>query len=164
MAAMATSWRSFLGLWAEFHSEAEEYIELNDGRVLVLTAFGGQGKTSGLEVGHTKAEGASVSDIRDGKVTKLVLYMDQLRARRPRPRSGGRMRRRTVCGGSLEGRRRHAVTCSASCRREAARIRPVLAGLSGGPYATLAPTLPHVAGTVQMARVAAQALSQQVPA
>jgi hypothetical protein len=31
----------------------------------------------------------------------------------------------SVCGGSLEGRDPRALTCSASCRREAARFRAV---------------------------------------
>ena len=77
---MAAGWRAFLSLWSEFHTEADEYIELHDGRVLVLTAFGGEGKASGLEVGHTRAKGASVFDIREGKVKKLVLYREQQRA------------------------------------------------------------------------------------
>jgi hypothetical protein len=47
-------------------------------------------------------------------------------------------RRCVVCGGSMEGRRPQARTCSASCRREASRIRAILAGESAGPYATLA--------------------------
>jgi hypothetical protein len=32
------------------------------------------------------------------------------------------MNRCRVCGASLEGRRRPAMTCSASCRRKAARV------------------------------------------
>ena len=80
LAAMSEGWRRFLSLWAEFHTEAEEYIALDDDRVLVLTMFGGQGKTSGLEIGHTQAKGAAVFDLRDGKVTKLALYMEQQRA------------------------------------------------------------------------------------
>jgi hypothetical protein len=43
----------------------------------------------------------------------------------------GAMNRCRVCGASLEGRRRQALTCSASCRREASRQ-------GDGPYATLA--------------------------
>ena len=43
-----------------------------------------------------------------------------------------------VCGISLEGRDRRALTCSASCRREAARFRAVLEGRRDGPYSTLA--------------------------
>jgi hypothetical protein len=46
-------------------------------------------------------------------------------------------RRCIVCGGSLEGRRRDARCCSASCRREGARWRRVEAGEPDGPYSTI---------------------------
>src|SRR2546421_11749231 len=48
------------------------------------------------------------------------------------------MRRCTLCGGSLEGDRRQTLTCSPSCRREAARARVILAGAGAAGYATLA--------------------------
>jgi len=44
------------------------------------------------------------------------------------------MRRCTVCGGLLEARRRQAVTCSSSCRLEAARLRAILAGAGAGEW------------------------------
>lgn len=47
------------------------------------------------------------------------------------------MTRCRVCGAPLEGRRRDALTCSAGCRREASRIRAVMAGRGDGPYSTL---------------------------
>jgi len=46
------------------------------------------------------------------------------------------MNRCRVCVAALEGRR-HALTCSASCRREAARVRAILAGAVTDGYATL---------------------------
>lgn len=42
-----------------------------------------------------------------------------------------------VCGASLEGRRKQSKTCSSACRREASRLRAVLAGRGDGPYSTL---------------------------
>ena len=39
-----------------------------------------------------------------------------------------------VCGSSLVGRRSDSVTCSPACRREASRLRAVLAGRGDGPY------------------------------
>lgn len=33
-----------------------------------------------------------------------------------------------MCGGSLEGRRRHALTCSGRCRAERSRLRRILDG------------------------------------
>jgi ketosteroid isomerase-like protein len=40
----------------------------------------GRGKASGLEVSDTETKGANLFHIRDGKVTKLVLYWDRDRA------------------------------------------------------------------------------------
>jgi hypothetical protein len=47
------------------------------------------------------------------------------------------MRRCIACGTSLEGRDTRTRTCSARCRREAARFRAVLSGGGDGPYSTL---------------------------
>jgi len=77
---MTESWRDFLSAWEDFHGEVDEYRELGDGRVLVFVRFRGRGKTSGLDLGHTRAQGAHLFRIRDGKVMALVLYLDSERA------------------------------------------------------------------------------------
>jgi hypothetical protein len=59
---------------------ADEYRELEEDLILVLNRSSGRGKTSGLELGQIQAEGASVFHIREGKVTRLVLYGDRERA------------------------------------------------------------------------------------
>ena len=76
VAGMAESWRDFLSTWEEYRVEVEEYRELDDERVLVLMLHCGRGKTSGLEVGQigTKRAGANLLHVRDGRVTRLVLY------------------------------------------------------------------------------------------
>jgi len=51
------------------------------------------------------------------------------------------MRRCPVCGSSLIGRRSDCVTCSPACRREASRLRAVLAGRGDGPYDAVAQLL-----------------------
>ena len=61
-------------------AEADEYRALDDERVLVLMHFSGRGKTSGLEVGDIQMKGANLFHVRDGKVTRLVLYWDRERA------------------------------------------------------------------------------------
>jgi hypothetical protein len=63
-----------------FRGEAQEYRELDDERVLVLSRYSGRGKTSGLELGQMGAKGTGVAQIRDGKVTRLVWYTNRGRA------------------------------------------------------------------------------------
>jgi hypothetical protein len=45
--------------------------------MLVLMHHCGRGKTSGLEVGQFKSEGANVFHIREGKVARLALYWER---------------------------------------------------------------------------------------
>jgi ketosteroid isomerase-like protein len=72
--------RDFLSAWEDFRVEAEDFRELDDERVLVLTRFKGRGKRSGLELDKMRAKGASVFHVRGGKVVKRVSYFDRERA------------------------------------------------------------------------------------
>src|ERR1700731_3843720 len=74
IAAMGQAWREFLSTWEDYRVEAEEYRELDDDRVLVLTRLRGRGKASGLELGATRARGEHLFHIADGRVTRLALY------------------------------------------------------------------------------------------
>jgi ketosteroid isomerase-like protein len=74
LAGLAEGWREWLSAWEEWRVVAEEYRELDGERVLVLIRFGGRGKTSGVEVGQMQSKGANLFHIRDGKVTRLVIY------------------------------------------------------------------------------------------
>jgi ketosteroid isomerase-like protein len=74
---MREGWREFLSAWEAFRSGADEYRELDDERVLALGHFSASGKTSGLELGQIWTKTASLFHVRDGKVTKLVLYWDR---------------------------------------------------------------------------------------
>ncbi len=80
LVGMADGWREWVGAWDELRVEADEYRELDGKRVLVLVHWGGRGKTSGLELGQMRAVGASLFEVRGGKVTRLVLYLDSERA------------------------------------------------------------------------------------
>jgi ketosteroid isomerase-like protein len=77
---MAEGVRDWLNAWADYRAEAEEYRELDGECVLVLVCFSGRGKTSGLELGLMKTEAAELFHMRDGKVRKLVRYLDRDRA------------------------------------------------------------------------------------
>jgi len=76
LAAVAEHFRDWLNAWEDLRSEAEEYRELDDERVLVLVRFGGRGKTSSLELGDIAPKGAALYHVRDSTVTKLVTYFD----------------------------------------------------------------------------------------
>ena len=58
----------------------KDFRELDDGRVLVFNVIGGRGKGSGLDVAQTETKGANLFPVRDGRVTKLVLYWNHDRA------------------------------------------------------------------------------------
>ncbi len=77
LAGMAEGFRDFLSAWQQVHHEVDEYRELDGERVLVLTQFSARGKTSGVELGQIRTEAAMVFDVRGGKVTRLVLYLDR---------------------------------------------------------------------------------------
>jgi hypothetical protein len=54
-----------------------------------------------------------------------------------RPAEDGHPAACVICEGSLEGRRRGALTCSPACRRERARLLAILHALSRSPYASV---------------------------
>ena len=80
LAEAAEGWRQWLSVWQDFRVEAEEIREIDNEHVLVLGRFRGRGKTSGLDVAEMRTEPASLFEIRDGKVGRLVLYYDRERA------------------------------------------------------------------------------------
>jgi len=80
LAGMAESVRGWLSAWEQFHIQAEEYLELDNERVLVRTRYAGRGKTSGLKLEQMSAKGATLFQIRGGKVTRHVFYLDRDRA------------------------------------------------------------------------------------
>jgi ketosteroid isomerase-like protein len=82
LAEMRRAWREFLSPWEDYRNVVDEYRELDAERVLALVHFSGRGKASGLEAaqwGTTKG-GANLLHVRDGKVTRLVIYWDRKHA------------------------------------------------------------------------------------
>ena len=79
LAAMAETWRTFLSTWEQYRTEVEQYWDLDDERVLVLLRVVGRGKASGVELGEMRTKAANLFHLRDGKVTRLVLYQDRER-------------------------------------------------------------------------------------
>jgi hypothetical protein len=77
---IAQAWRDYLRVWEDHRSEAEEYREIDNERILVLISVTGRGKTSGVDLGQMQAQGANPFRIQGGQVTRLVLYTDRDRA------------------------------------------------------------------------------------
>jgi ketosteroid isomerase-like protein len=77
---MAEHFRAWLGLWEEFRLTADEYRQFDAENVIVLDHLSGHGKASGLDLGEIQANGAWVFYIRDGKVVRMIRYMDRERA------------------------------------------------------------------------------------
>jgi ketosteroid isomerase-like protein len=76
-ASAAEGWRNWLSAWDDYRAAADEYQEIDDERVLVLGRMSGRGKMSGA-MGETQT--ANLFHIREGRVTRLVLYQDRDRA------------------------------------------------------------------------------------
>jgi ketosteroid isomerase-like protein len=77
MVGMAEAWGDILRAWEELRQEATEYRELDGDRVLVFAEITGRGKTSGLDLEEVRANAANLFHLRDGKVTRLVAYLDR---------------------------------------------------------------------------------------
>jgi ketosteroid isomerase-like protein len=78
LAGLAEGSREFLNPWEGYRAVADEYIELDDERVLVLVHdVSGRGKASGLDVGNVPGEKANLFQIRGGKVIRYVLWFDR---------------------------------------------------------------------------------------
>jgi ketosteroid isomerase-like protein len=80
LAATAQGFRDWLSAWDEYRVETDDYRELDDERVLVLTRSSAHGKAGGLVVGQLRAKGAVLYHVSGGKVTRLVSYWDRKRA------------------------------------------------------------------------------------
>jgi ketosteroid isomerase-like protein len=80
MDGLAAAFRHTVATWKDFHIEADEFIELDADRVLVLVHYGGRGKASGLDLGHVGSQAAAVLHIHDGMVTRYATWWDRDRA------------------------------------------------------------------------------------
>jgi ketosteroid isomerase-like protein len=80
LAGMTEGWRKFRSVWAEYRFEPQDYREVDDAVVLVLGRFTGQGEANEPTLGEMRSEAARLFHIRDGKVTRLVIYLEGERA------------------------------------------------------------------------------------
>jgi len=75
--AMGRAWREVLSAWVNYRLTAEEYRELTDGEVLVLTRYSAHGKASGMQVEEISTSGASLLRLRNRQVVRLIAYWDR---------------------------------------------------------------------------------------
>jgi ketosteroid isomerase-like protein len=75
---MAARYGDWLRGWRDFRAAPEEYLVVDDQRILVLVQNSGRGHASGLELEQRSA--ANLFEIREGRVTRFVLYWDRDRA------------------------------------------------------------------------------------
>jgi ketosteroid isomerase-like protein len=71
---MASAWREFLSSWKDFKVVVDEYIVVDEDRVLALVHNQGKGRISGVDVESTGGKSANLFTIRDGKVVRLKAY------------------------------------------------------------------------------------------
>lgn len=76
-AALAEGTRDWLSALEGFRIEPHEYRELDDDRVLVLINYTGRGRASGLDLGEIQSGGVHIFHVRDGKIRKLVRYLER---------------------------------------------------------------------------------------
>ena len=79
-AGIAEGTRDALSAWKTFRIDAEDCRALDDERVLGLVRFGGRGRASGVDLEQMRTEEAHIFHVRDGKVTRVVLYFNRERA------------------------------------------------------------------------------------
>jgi ketosteroid isomerase-like protein len=79
VAAFVEGWRRWLSEWRHVTVTAEEFIVLEDDRVLVLAKIRGSGRVSGAPM---EGDGANLWRFRDGKAVSIVAYANQEHALR----------------------------------------------------------------------------------
>jgi ketosteroid isomerase-like protein len=80
VAGMAQGFRDFISAWQHYRVEAQEYRELDRGRVVTFLRLGGRGKVSGLDLAQLPKRSANLFHLRGGKVVRFVMYLDGDRA------------------------------------------------------------------------------------
>jgi ketosteroid isomerase-like protein len=73
--AMSRHYGNWLSGFEGFRAEPEEYVVVDDHRILVLVRNSGRGKASGVEFEQRTV--ANFFEIHDNLVTRLILYWDR---------------------------------------------------------------------------------------
>jgi ketosteroid isomerase-like protein len=77
---MREGFRDWIGVFSDWTVKADDYIELDEGRVLVLFVSTARPKRSGPDGARLRTNGASLFEMRGGLVARIVQYVDRDRA------------------------------------------------------------------------------------
>jgi ketosteroid isomerase-like protein len=77
---MGEAWATMLRAWERLRAIPEEFREVDEDRVLVFVRNEGRGRGSGIEIQGISTKAANVFTVREGRVTRLVLYWDREQA------------------------------------------------------------------------------------
>ena len=69
--------RDVLAAWEDWGVIADDYLELPGDRVLVSFHCTGRGKASGVDIAQLQVNGATLFEVGDGKITRIVQYFDR---------------------------------------------------------------------------------------
>jgi hypothetical protein len=64
--------------WTDFRAEPHDYLVLDGERILALVHNSATGRTSGLQLEQRSV--ANLFEFREGKVVRLVIYLERQRA------------------------------------------------------------------------------------
>lgn len=74
---MTEAFRDVLAAWEDWGVVADDYLELAGDRVLVSFHCTGRGKASGVDLAQLQVNGATLFEVGDGKITRIVQYFDR---------------------------------------------------------------------------------------
>ena len=74
---MTEAFRDVLAAWEDWGVVADDYLGLAGDRVLVSFHCTGRGKASGVDLAQLQVSGATLFELGDGKVTRIVQYFDR---------------------------------------------------------------------------------------
>jgi ketosteroid isomerase-like protein len=81
LARMAEAFRDWVTGWKDFRAIADDFYELDEERVLVLSHGSGHSRTTDIELEQIAIRGgANLFHVQGGKVTKTAIYYDRERA------------------------------------------------------------------------------------
>jgi ketosteroid isomerase-like protein len=77
---MGEGFRDWIGVFSDWTVKADDYIELDEDRVLVLYVSSARPKRSGPDTERLRSNGASLFEMRGRLVARIVQYADRDRA------------------------------------------------------------------------------------